>query len=478
MKTAKKLGLLTLVMLIFVPTFGFRNVTTNAVALGPAAIPSWLVVSLFFFLPLSAFIAELASANQEKGGGIYSWVECSLGEKWAFISTWSYFVANLFYLQYVFARLPVMASWAIFGENRFTDANANLLPYMGMVLCVLLTLVAARGVRSFSKLSDVGGPLTILLVVLFIVFAGVGLLLGTPSATAFTAGNVMPDFDITYFATFAWLLLAVAGAEVAGTYITDVDKPSRNFPRGVIIATLFVAAAYIIGSLAVSLVASPEALTEAGLANAEYVVYQILAENFGLNGAIMVRLVAFVTFVASIGGFVVWMESPIRAMFADVPEGTFPRFLTNKDKTGTLKNALWTQAAVVIVLIAIPLFGLSGVESFFVLVTNMTALSLVIPYIILVAAYVVFRYKKMGAPFTMLKADSGAYTAAGVALALSFAAYLGAGLDYVMGSESTSEAIGLVLQTYAGPIVLIAVGYGFTWLTKRKYLATLAAGGK
>lgn len=100
---------------------------------------------------------------------------------------------------------------------------------MGMVLCVLLTLVAARGVRSFSKLSDVGGPLTILLVVLFIVFAGVGLLLGTPSATAFTAGNVMPDFDITYFATFAWLLLAVAGAEVAGTYITDVDKPSRNF---------------------------------------------------------------------------------------------------------------------------------------------------------------------------------------------------------------------------------------------------------
>ena len=295
MKTAKKLGLWTLVMLIFVPTFGFRNVTSNAVALGPAAIPSWLVVSLFFFLPLSAIIAELASANQEKGGGIYSWVECSLGAKWAFISTWSYFVANLFYLQYVFARLPVMASWAIFGENRFTDANANWLPYMGMVLCVLLTLIAVRGVRSFSRLSDVGGPLTITIVVLFVVFAIVGWLIGKPSATAFTAGSVMPDFDVTYFATFSWLILAVAGAEVAGTYILEVDKPKRNFPRGVIIATLCVAAAYIIGSLAVSVVASPEALTKAGLANAEYVVYQILAENFGLNGAIMVRLVAFVT---------------------------------------------------------------------------------------------------------------------------------------------------------------------------------------
>jgi amino acid transporter len=471
MTTAKKIGLLTLVMLIFVPTFGFRNVTTNAVALGPAAIPSWLVVSIFFFLPLSAIIAELASANQERGGGIYSWVECSLGEKWAFVSTWSYFVANLFYLQYVFARLPVMVSWAIFGENRFTDENANWLPYMGMVLCILLTLIAVRGVRSFSRLSDVGGPLTIILVVLFVGFAIVGWLLGEPSATAFTAGNVMPDFDVTYFATFAWLLLAVAGAEVAGTYITDVDKPNRNFPRGVIVATLMVAAAYIIGSLAVSLVASPEALEEAGLANAEYVVYQILAENFGLNGEIMVRVFAAVTFVASVGAFVVWMESPIRAMFADVPKGTFPRFLTSKDKNGTLKSALWTQALVLLVLIAIPLIGIGGVESFFVLVTDMTALSLVIPYIILVVAYVVFRYKKMAAPFSMLKADTGAYTAAGVTLALSFAAYFGAGLDYVMGTENTSEAIRLVLQTYGGPILLIVVGYGYVWFHKRSYLA-------
>jgi hypothetical protein len=51
-------------------------------------------------------------------------------------------------------------------------------------------------------------------------------------------------------------------------------------------------------------------------------------------------------------------------------------------------------------------------------------------------------------------------------------------LDYVVGAESTSEAIGAVLQTYGGPIILIVVGYGWTLLTKRKYLSTLAAGEK
>ncbi|MCX6372655.1 MAG: amino acid permease, partial [Actinobacteria bacterium] len=325
--------------------------------------------------------------------------------------------------------------------------------------------------RSFSKLNAVGGYLTITLVVAFVFFAIVGWLLGEQSATSFSTANVMPDFGTTYFATFAWLLLAVAGAEVAGTYITEVDKPARTFPRGVIIATLLVAAAYIIGSIAVSLVASPEALEKAGLASSEYVVYQILSENFGLNGAIAVRLLAAVLFVASVGGFVVWMESPIRAMFADVPKGTFPRFLTKKDGNGTLKNALWLQAAVLLVLIAVPLIGIGGVESFFTLVTNMTALSLVIPYIILVVAYIVFRHRKMAASFTMLKANTSAYTAAGVTLALSFAAYFGAGLDYVMGTESTGEAIRLVLETYAGPILLIAVGYGYVWLHKRRYLA-------
>jgi len=49
-----KLSLWALVMLIFVPTFGFNNITTNAVALGPAAVTSWIIVCLLYFLPLIA----------------------------------------------------------------------------------------------------------------------------------------------------------------------------------------------------------------------------------------------------------------------------------------------------------------------------------------------------------------------------------------------------------------------------------------
>ena len=99
------------------------------------------------------------------------------------------FVANLFYLQYVFARLPVMVSWATSARTESLMKGANLLVYMGMILGRPADVGRRQRRGSFSELSDVGGPLTILLVVLFIVFAGVAWLLGEPSATAFTAAT-------------------------------------------------------------------------------------------------------------------------------------------------------------------------------------------------------------------------------------------------------------------------------------------------
>ncbi|NQV41185.1 MAG: amino acid permease [Candidatus Marinimicrobia bacterium] len=449
-------------MLIFVPTFGFNNITTNGVALGPAAVPSWILVCIFYFLPLTAIIAELASVNKNKRGGIYSWIAYSLGHRWAFFGTWSYFISNLFYLQFVFARIPVMASWALFGENRFTDANVSLLPYYSILLCLMLTWIASRGVKTFSKLSNLGGKLTFAVTGGFIVFAFIAYFRGTPSATEFSVESMMPDFSTSYFATFSWLLLAVAGAEVAGTYIDKIENPLRNFPRGVIMATMLVGAAYILGSLAVSLVASPEVLSEAGLKDAIFVVHKLLAESLGINGELVVRLLALIFLLTSMAAYVVWIESPLRAMFSEVPEGTFPEVLTRKDAEGGMTHALWIQAGVVIILIAIPLIGLESIDSFFRLITDLTALSLVIPYMILAAAYLVFRMNNDPGPFTMMRSNRLAKSVATGTLIISIAAFFGAGIDYYVDAETGWEAAKAIMMTYGGPIVLIALGYGLT----------------
>lgn len=470
MNKTKKLGLWTLVMLIFVPTFGFGNITSNAVALGPAAIPSWLIVAVLYFLPLSVMIAELASANQDKSGGLYTWIEFSIGPKWAFIGTWSYFIANLFYLQMVFAKIPVMVSWALFGENRFNDSNAKLLPWIGLVLALVLTYVATTGVKKFSKISDIGGKLTLAATVIFILFAVVEVLVGkAPSATHFTVSSVIPKFNADYFSTFSWLLLAVAGAEVAGTYMKDVDNPKRTFSRGVLIATLFIAGAYIIGSLAVCFVISPEQLNKAGLKDAGYIVYKMIANNWGINGKILVQLYALILTVSSIAAYVIWMESPLRAMFSEVPKGTFPKFITKQREDGTMVNALWIQCGILLVLIIVPLLGLNSIDSFFKLLQNLSSLSLVIPYVVLAGAYFNYRIKGNVPPFMMIKSKSAVIISSALVFILGVLAFIGAGWGDIAGSKNFSEAITPILKDYGGPMILIFAGMLVTSFTRRYY---------
>jgi amino acid transporter len=132
----------------------------------------------------------------------------------------------------VFGKLPVVVSWALFGEDRFTDETAYLLPILGLGCLIALTFIAILGVQKFSKISDIGGQLTLVATVLFILFAVVGYVGNiTPSASEFTAANLTPGFDIAYFSTFSWLLLAVCGSEVAGPILprlTIREKPIRK----------------------------------------------------------------------------------------------------------------------------------------------------------------------------------------------------------------------------------------------------------
>jgi amino acid transporter len=449
----------TLVLLIFVPTFGFRNITNNGVALGLSSIPSWIIVTLLYFLPLSLIFAEMASANEEKSGGIYDWIEVGLGSNWAFIGSWSYFVANLFYLQYVFTRIPIIASWMIFGENRFETAATYIIPVMGIILCILLTLIATRGVKVFSKISDFGGKFTLAMTATFIIFAIVGVVIGKPSATTYTTEALIPKFDTAYFATFAWLLLAVSGAEIGGTYINELENPKKSFAKGVFIATGFIAIAYILGSVALSFIISPKELADAGLRNAEYVVYKMLAESWGLNGGIIIRIYSAILMFTSVAAYVLWIESPVRVMFAEVPEGTFPKALTKKDEKGTLHTALWVQCLIVSFLQLVPLLSIDSMESLFVLITDLTSLSLIVPFMVLAAAYLKFRLDGKEAPLTIMKSKKVGLSIGVLVLVISVIAFVGAGLDYAIGAENSSEFIKLLVMTYGGPILFIFLGF-------------------
>jgi amino acid transporter len=462
--TGRKMSLFTVSMLILVATFGFPRVIDNVAQLGLAAIPSWFAVGFLYFLPLALILAEFSSDNTHARGGIYSFMERGLGPTWAFVGAWSYFVANLAYLQLVLSRLPIRVSLAVSGVDVF-ETVTWMLPLLGVILCVALTWVACRGVQVFSVLGDWLGKATLLLVAALVVVPFVLFFRGRASATPITGAALMPDLDLDYFSTFAWLLLAVVGAEVAAPYVKNTENPQKNFPRAILMTTVLIAAAYILSSIAVVMVMPVENLTKA---TGMYDVWVPWAQSIGLPGAVMGRLAMVLITAGAVASYIIWIESPIRVMFAEVPKGTFPARLTRADEHGTLHCALWTQAAVIIVLILIPLViivaGLAGSEAFIALLNDLTSLSLVVPYVFIALAYVRARQKGMDAPFKMARSTPVAVTIGVLVVVVSGVAYLSPGLKALQADRIEWIYLGTV---YGGPVLLIGLGLLLRWWSLR-----------
>lgn len=451
-----KMSVVTVSMLIVVTTFGLANVIDNLVELGLAAVPSWILVGFLYFLPLALILAEFASDTGEARGGIYSYMERGLGPTWAFVGTWSYFVANLVYLQSVFSRLPIRVSLAISGRDAFENATA-LLPLLGVGICVASTYISTRGVGLFSRLSDWVGKVTLLLVALLIAVPLGALALGwRHSVTAFTREAMTPSFDLQYFSTFSWLLFAVAGAEVAAPYVKETHDPQRSFPRAILFSTVLIGAVYVLATLAVAALVPLETLTKAtGL----YDVWLYLAEWMGLPPAPVARACMTFLVVGAVAAYVIWMESPIRAMFAETPPGTFPAALARRDAGGTHHQALWSQAGVVSLLILLPLVsiltGTRGSERFMGLLNDMSSLSLVVPYVFIAMAYIRARRAGMQAPFQMVRSTPLAVAIGVLVLIVSALGYCGAGL-YALQEDPIRWSY--VAVVYGGPIALILLG--------------------
>jgi amino acid transporter len=464
----KKLSMVRVSMLIVITTFGFANVIDNLTALGLAAIPSWFAVGVLYFVPLALILAEFSSDAAGTRGGIYSFMARSLSPTWAFVGTWSYFVANIVYLQSVFSKLPIRASLAVGGTDVF-ETRTWMLPILGTIICLLLTWLATWGVRVFAVGADwLGRAIMALIAGLIVVPIGFGLL-GRTSVTPLSLPAFVPHFDLAYFSTFSWLLFAVAGAEVAAPYVNDVENPSRNFPRAILLTTLLIGIAYTMSSFAVVMLMPLEAVTKA---TGVYDVWLPWARLLSLPGPAMGSFAVGLIVLGSAAAYIVWIDSPIRVMFADVPPGTFPARFTRADRQGTLHFALWAQAGITGVLTLVPLLsilaGMAGSEAFIKLLNDLSSLSLVIPYVFLVVAYIRARRGGMDAPFKMARSTPVAVAIAGVVLLVSVAGYFGAGLYALQEKPVDWLYVGIV---YGGPGLLIGLGLLLRAWSMRAYRA-------
>ncbi len=69
--------------MIFTSVFGFANSPSAYYLMGYSAIPFYIFSALLFFIPFALMMAEMGAAYRKEEGGIYSWMNNSVGPRFA-----------------------------------------------------------------------------------------------------------------------------------------------------------------------------------------------------------------------------------------------------------------------------------------------------------------------------------------------------------------------------------------------------------
>ncbi|SUG97781.1 amino acid permease [Salmonella enterica subsp. enterica] len=237
--TIKKMSLIGLILMIFTSVFGFANSPSAFYLMGYSAIPWYIFSALLFFIPFALMMAEMGSAYRKEEGGIYSWMNNSVGPRYAFIGTFMWFSSYVIWMVSTAAKIWVPFSTFVFGADmtqHWRIAGLEPTQVVGLLAVgwmILVTCVAARGINKIARITAVGGIAVMCLnLVLLLVSVAILLLNGGHFAQeinftsspnpGYHSGLAMLSFVV--FAIFAY-----GGIEAVGGLVDKTEKPEKEF---------------------------------------------------------------------------------------------------------------------------------------------------------------------------------------------------------------------------------------------------------
>ena len=496
---AKKLTLVPLVLMIFTSVFGFANMPRAFFLMGYAAIPWYILSAILFFIPYAFMMAEYGAAFKKESGGMYSWMEKSVGPKYAFIGTFMWYASYIVWMVNVASSLWIPFSNAIFGYDAtatwslFGLSSVKTLGILGILWIILVTYVSTKGIEKITKVTSVGGT-AVAALNLVLLIGGVAVLAMNKGEFAEPIHNVAKAFTnspnpgyqtpvtILSFLTFA--IFAFGGLEVLGGLVVQTENAEKTFPKGLTLAAIVISVGYAIGIFACGMFTNWSDIlssSDVNMANVAYVLMQNLGYQLGVAfgaseatslviGAWIARFVGLSMFLALSGAFFTLTYSPLKTLIEGAPKQIWPGKL-GEIKNGMPINAMIVQAIIVIVMIFAVSFGGSNAEEFFKILVLMTNVAMTIPYMFLSSAFPAFKKKqlegKVEKPFVVYKSFG---------MALTFAVIIGILVGFanvftvIEPTLSSPAGIGKSLTMIGGPLGFAIIGFILYTVYEKKHV--------
>lgn len=427
-----KMSLLTLVLMIFTSVYGFNNIPRAFYLMGYSAIPWYILGAVGFFIPYAFMMAEFGTAFSMEKGGIYSWMEKSIGPKFAFIGTFMWFSSFIVWMVNISSSIWVPLSNVIFGSDNTSKWSLlgltapKTLALLGIIFIVFMTTLSCNGLKSIAKIASIGGLFVtsanfVLIIGSIVVLIGNGFKIAQPIAIEQFIHSPNPNYGsivgILGFLVFS--IFAYGGLEAVGGLVDETENAKVNFPRGIKIAAIVIGIGYSLCILMVGFFTNWETVLtskDVSMANVAYIVIKNLGLELGkvfkmsesatlILGAWFARYIGLAMFLALLGAFFTLSYAPLKQLIEGTPSKIWPKSWSKIDeKTNMPINALWVQCSVVVAIIIIVSFGGDSAAKFLDYLILMSNVSMTIPTMFLAFAFIYFKKNdEIEKPFIILK---------------------------------------------------------------------------
>ena len=388
MGKATKLSVATLAIMNVTAVVSLRGLPAEA-EYGVSSAFYYLFAAIVFLIPTALVAAELAAMFSDKQGGVFRWVGEAFGKRMGFLAIWLQWVESTIWYPTVLTFGAV--SLAFIGMNHAYDMTlaSNRLYTLVVVLGIywLATFISLKGMSWVGKVSKFGGLVgTIIPAGLLVILAIVYLVSGGTSQMDFH-GSFFPDLtNFNNLVLASSIFLFYAGMEMGGIHVKEVDNPSKNYPKAVLIGSLVTVLIFVLGTFSLGIIIPKEDINLTQSLLVGFDRYFAFIKASWLSPIIAIALAFGV-----LAGVLTWVAGPSKGIFAVGRAGYLPPFFQKTNKIGVQRNILLIQGAIV-TLLGLLFVVMPSVQSFYQILSQLTVLLYLIMYLMMFAAAIYLRY--------------------------------------------------------------------------------------
>jgi amino acid transporter len=437
---------------------------------GPSSISLWLLAALLFFFPTALVLVELSTRFPTEGG-LYTWTKEAFGDFHGFVAGWCYWIYTFFYFPGLLLASVAMSTFI--GGPSFEWLNHDKRYLIGASLFLLGVALVLNiiGLNIGKWLQNAGGVGTYIPLLILVFLGGVAWMKMGP-ATPISRSAALPVWNWDTVNFWSQIAFAFTGLELICTMSEEVRDPRRTFPRAILVSGLLIVVIYIVGTVAVLGLLTPEQV------DPRSGVFQATSRGSALLGVTWLGVVAALLVTAGNAGGVGSTVAGIARvpMVAGIDRYLPEAFGDIHPRWRTPWIAMLVQAGIS-ALILVAAQASDTVQSAYQILVDAAIILYFIPFLYMYAAAIRLAYRpdrgKDERVALVPGGRLGVWIAAGTAFAVT-------ALSIVVSVVPPAEAGSVVLfelKLVGGTLVSIAIGLVLYWRGARAKRAEAVTAG-